>query len=150
MNSRSRRLNAIARACRVWKCGLALSLADAEQFLEGAYVSGMSIADWESQFWQHRAQVQGEAAELLARAGADVFRAEVDTTFAVYRRDYPKDSFLESVRVSGKYSVRHLPWYRSQNQHGKDAQSGPDANEEYFYTETASHQATSVSVRQNT
>ena len=143
-------LLAIARACRVWKCGLALSLADAEQFLEGAYVSGMSIADWESQFWQHRAQVQGEAAELLARAGADVFRAEVDTTFAVYRRDYPKDSFLESVRVSGKYSVRHLPWYRSQSRHGKDAQSGPDANEEYFYTETASHQATSVSVRQNT
>ena len=148
-------LLAIACACRVWKCGLALSLVDAEQFLEGTYVSGMSIADWESQFWRHRAEVQREAAELLTRASAEVFRAEVDTTFAVYRRDYPKGSFLESVRVSGSYSARHLPWYRSQSgahqsQHGKDAQSVPDANEDDFYTATASHHATSVSVRQKT
>lgn len=148
-------LLAIACACRVWKCGLALSLEDAEQFLEGTYVSGMSIADWESQFWRHKLEVQGEAAELLARAGAEIFRAEVDTTFAVYRRDYPKASFLQSVRMSGNYSARHLPWYRSysaahQSQHGNDARSGPDANEEDFYTETASHHATSVSVRQKT
>lgn len=148
-------LLAIARACRVWKCGLALSLKDAEQFADGTYVSGMSIADWESQFWRHKLEVQGDAAELLARAGAEVFRAEVDTTFAVYRRDHPKASFLQSVRMSGNYSARHLPWYRSQSaayqsQNGNDARSGPDANEEDFYTETASHHATSVSVRQKT
>lgn len=148
-------LLAIACACRVWKCGLALSLEDAEQFLEGTYVSGMSIADWESQFWRHKLEAQGETAEFLVRAGAEIFRAEVDTTFAVYRRDYPKASFLQSVRISGNYSARHLPWYRSQSaahqsQHGNDARSGPDANEEDFYTETASHHATSVSVRQKT
>ena len=148
-------LLAITCACRVWKCGLALSLTDAEQFLEGVYVSGMSIADWESQFWRHRVEVQGEAAELLARTDAEVFRAEVDTTFAVYRRDYPKASFLQAVRVSGNYSARHLPWYQSQSrahqsQHGEDAWSGPDANEANFYTGTASHHATSTSVRQRT
>ncbi len=145
-------LLAIACACRIWKCGLALSLKDSDQFLEGAYVRGMPIADWESQFWRNRVEVQGEVAELLTRADAEVFRAEVDTTFALYRRDYPKTSFLQSVRVSGNYCARHLPWYRSQSaapqcQHGKNAQSGPDVNEKDFYTETASHHATSALVR---
>jgi hypothetical protein len=148
-------LLAIACACRIWKCGLALSLKDSDHFLVGAYVRGMSIANWESQFWHYRVKVEGVEADLLTREGAEVFRAEVDTTFAVYRRDYPKTSFLQSVRVSGNYSARHLPWYQSQSaahlsQHKKDAQSGPDANEQDFYKETASHHATSKLVRQKT
>jgi hypothetical protein len=144
-------LLAIACACCVWKCGLALSLEDADQFLEGVYVRGMPIADWESQFWHHRVKAEGDVADLLTRESAEVFRAEVDTTFAIYRRDYPKTSFLQSVRVSGNYSARHLPWYRNQDldrsNHGKHDHAWPDANEEDFYAESASHHATSASAR---
>ena len=143
-------LLAVACSCRFWKCGLALSLTDADQFLEGAYVGGMSIADWESQFWRQKVQAQGELGALLARAGAEVFLAEVDTTFAVYRRDFPKASFLQAVRVSGNYSARHLPWYRPRNmnetQHGEQTHAQLDANEEEFYAKTASPHATSASI----
>jgi len=144
-------LLAVACSCRFWKCGMALSLADADQFLEGSYVSGMSIADWESQFWRRKVQVQGEVGALLARAGAEIFLAEVDTTFAVYRRDFPKAGFLQAVRVSGNYSARHLPWYRPRNlsetQHGEETHAQLDANEEEFYAKTASPHATSASIR---
>jgi hypothetical protein len=138
----------IASACGVWKCGLALSLDDAEFFRPGAYVCGQSIAEWEKRFWRLKATVEEPEVDLLRRAGAEVYNAEVDTTFAVCLRDHPRTSFLQAVRVSGLYCARHLPWYRDghslpKHRHNSSEElPAPDEAEAQFYAETALQHAT--------
>src|SRR4051812_13623155 len=98
---------AIAKACGTWKCGCALTIADAHRFLPGPYYRGQTIREWESMFWT--API-GPAAVPNA-SGDLVYRALVDTTFAVYLRDNRGGSFWDAVRVAGRYEARHLPWY---------------------------------------
>jgi hypothetical protein len=108
----------IARRCGTWKAGCALTLRDADLFLPGPYFKGRSIREWESAFWNHA--VPDVTADL---GGEPVYRAPIDTTFAVYLWDlrpedfrpndlFP-DGFFEAVRVAGRYECRHLPWYAS-------------------------------------
>jgi hypothetical protein len=98
---------AIARSCGSWKCGCALTIDDGHRFLPGPYYQGRTIREWESAFW---AAPLGPA--HAAGTGADpVYRAIVDTTFAVYLRDGRGDNFWDAVRVAGRYEARHLPWY---------------------------------------
>jgi hypothetical protein len=143
----------IASACGVWKCGLALSLDDAEFFRPDPYVCGQSIAEWEKRFWRLNATVGEREIDLLRRAGAEVYHAEVDTTFAVYLRDHPRTSFLQAVRVSGLYCARHLPWYRDGHSLPKHLHTdseelpAPDEAEAQFYAETALQHATLRSVK---
>jgi hypothetical protein len=138
----------IATACGVWKCGLALSLDDAELFKPGPYVCGHTIAEWEKRFWSVQVKVDESETNLLKRAGAQVYKAEVDTTFAVYLRDHPRTSFLQAVRVSGLYCARHLPWYSNQHDvvSGHDSTAGeiimPDSKESSYYYNTSLHHAT--------
>jgi hypothetical protein len=106
----------IARRCDTWKAGCALTLRDAELFLPGPYFKDRTIEEWESSFWND--VVPGVTEDL---GGDPVYRAPIDTTFAVYlwdRRpegfrpnDLFPDGFFEAVRVAGRYQCRHLPWY---------------------------------------
>lgn len=53
----------------------------------------------------------------------DVFEADVDTTFALYRPGMPYITG-PSIRLQGEYSARHLPWYSDSSQ--------PDEEEQYY------------------
>jgi len=104
----------IASACGVWKCGCAISLADTHLFSPSLRIHGQAIAEWEKQFWRdERRDLPEQLAARLSGFGAKIYRAPVDTTFAVYRRDAWRAYFVEGVRVSGAFECKHLPWYDS-------------------------------------
>lgn len=104
----------IAIACRVWKCGCAISIKDAEKFTSASYLDGKTICEWERQHWQReRNDLPVELAKRLRSYHAKVYEAPIDTTFAVYRRDASRSYFVEAVRVSGAYECKHLPWYET-------------------------------------
>jgi FkbM family methyltransferase len=105
---------------RVGKAGFALDLSDRLLMREDEFQIGAAkyrIWEWEAQFWEH--QVGSTS------TGDEVYLAAIDTTFAVYNKRYfdPADH-LKAVRVAGKYTCRHLPWYRN---------TGLSREEEDFY-----------------
>jgi hypothetical protein len=103
-------LAALAVRERVGKAGLALDLSDRDAMRDEAFQIGEStfrnILEWESQFWR-------EELEPLRAGGDPVYRAFVDTTFALYDKTFlDPNRFLDAVRVAGRFTCRHLPWYR--------------------------------------
>jgi hypothetical protein len=102
-------LAALAARERVGKAGLALDLSDRDAMRDERMQIGertWHIWQWEDQFWRN---------ELgpLRPGGDPVYRAPVDTTFALYDKTFfDPDRFLEAVRVAGRFTCRHLPWYR--------------------------------------
>jgi hypothetical protein len=102
----------IALASNVWKCGCAISLADAHRFSKEPYLLGKTIEQWERQYWEEEiTELPLGLADVLKKRHAKAYRAAVDTTFAVYIRDATHRDFMQGVRVSGAYQCRHLPWY---------------------------------------
>jgi FkbM family methyltransferase len=92
----------------VGKAGLALDISDwskmrHEKFRIGA--ADYQIWEWEAQFWKNPVG--------FTSTGDEVYSAAVDTTFAVYNKKFfdPADH-LKGVRVGGRYTCRHLPWYK--------------------------------------
>jgi len=79
------------------------------------------IWEWEEQFWKTPLS--------RTRSGDRIYRADIDTTFAVYNKRYfdPADC-LKAVRIADRHTCRHLPWYR-------DNLLTPD--EEDYYRATA-------------
>jgi hypothetical protein len=71
----------------------------------------------ERQFW------------LYPRRG-DLYRASVDTTFALYRPGSWGGYWLPALRLAGKYSARHAPWY---------VEPSNLTDEEAYYREHASY-----------
>jgi hypothetical protein len=70
------------------------------------------VVGWESQFWQRRLHGQ-------------LYRAGIDTTFAMYRPGgWP--GIWPSIRSGRPYLARHMPWYADS--------SMPTAEEEYYAT----------------
>lgn len=113
-------LAAATETYSVGKAGLAIDIADRSAMRQEDFRIGdryWKIWEWEDQFWQER---------VGSLPGGDpVFRAAVDTTFAVYnKRFFKKEDPSNAVRVAGRYTCRHLPWY-------KDV--GLPAEEEQFY-----------------
>jgi FkbM family methyltransferase len=113
-------LVAATESFSVGKAGLAIDIADRAAMRQEDFRIGdrnWKIWEWESQFWQDQAGT--------LPGGDPVFRAPVDTTFAAYnKRFFNKGDPLRAVRVAGRYTCRHLPWY-------KDV--GLPAEEELFY-----------------
>lgn len=101
-------LAALTEGLCIGKAGLALDIADRTAMRQEDFLIGerhWKIWDWEEQFWQ-------EQLDPL-REGDPVFRADVDTTFAVYnKRFFDRGAPLKAVRVAGRYTCRHLPWYQ--------------------------------------
>ncbi len=110
----------------VGKAGLALDLSDRHLMREETFPIGgrhYRIWEWEAQFWT---QPVGAIDD-----GSAVFRANVDTTFALYNKQFfRREAFYEAVRLSGRYTCRHLPWYRD---------TRIPASEEAFYKATQKH-----------
>jgi hypothetical protein len=88
------------------KAGLGLRLDD----IPDCYHLKQRVIDWEQ-------QLIGE------EIAPDVFEADVDTTFALYRPGTPY-IMGPSIRFQGRYSARHLPWYTDS--------SLPDEEERYY------------------
>ena len=86
------------------KVGFALSLEGeitGEQFFFGKRWT--SIREWESQFWLH---------QIPNSLRLDVYKASVDTTFALYNKKFLRaDAFFDAVRVAGPFTAKHIPWY---------------------------------------
>lgn len=110
----------------VGKAGLALDLSDKHLMkTEKFEVAGKHyfIWEWEEKFWSEKVG--------KTEAGDPIFRADVDTTFAVYnKRFYRRDKFFDAVRIGGKYTCKHLPWYRN---------NGLPLKEEQYYKQTQKH-----------
>ena len=100
----------LTRQYRIGKAGFALNIQDHDEFRDiTIQFKGKSydIFSWESQFWQEK---------LGATKGGDpIFRADIDTTFALYNKQFfkrKKAGFYQALRVGGDFTARHLPWYR--------------------------------------
>jgi len=88
------------------KAGLGLRLED----IPDSYHLKQQVIDWEPR-------------QLGLEIAPDVCEADVDTTFALYRPGTPY-ILGPAIRLQGKFSARHLPWYSDSNH--------PDEEEQYY------------------
>jgi FkbM family methyltransferase len=105
---------------KVGKAGFALDISQQELMVEEEFlVAGKSykIWEWESQFWQQPLR-------------ENIYKASLDTTFAVYNKKYFNRPFhtMNAIRVAGNLTCQHLPWYRK---------NFLPRDEEEFYRETS-------------
>lgn len=84
------------------KVGLALKIDN----IPAHYALKQKVIKWESAFWDKEVE-------------KDVFIADVDTTFAVYRPNTPY-LIRPALRIGGKYTAIHEPWYQKSNNPTKD------------------------------
>jgi len=103
-------LKSLLEEFRVYKVGFALELLDEEMINSkikkyNGYPKikekSMSVKEWEERFW--RFKIEHNKLEL--------YRAPIDTTFALYNKDNLSDDFFDAIRVAGDFSCVHLPWY---------------------------------------
>jgi hypothetical protein len=104
-------LLALSERSQFGKVGLALRIDDADKMRETTlkfFDANHNIIEWEKQYWVHR--------YLDSDITAPVYIASIDTTFAVYDRKYiaarTGPGFFRALRVAGKYTARHDPWYK--------------------------------------
>ena len=82
------------------KIGFAIDISDPDKMYNGVYESGgNTIYEWEAQFWKDR--VEDDTYEI--------YRAIVDTTFSLHDKRY--DYYFNHLRVAGKFTAKHIPWY---------------------------------------
>ena len=82
------------------RVGFGLKIDD----LPDCYDMKNKVVDWEKQFWENEIE-------------KDVYHADIDTTFALYRPFLDKDKwFTKSLRTGGDYVLQHLPWYEDSKQ----------------------------------
>ncbi|MFN2509382.1 MAG: FkbM family methyltransferase [Chthoniobacterales bacterium] len=102
-------LTALVQQYRIGKAGFSLDISEPHRMRPELFQIGEQryrIWEWEAQFWQ----------TPLNTAGQDpAYRALIATTFAVYDKTFfrPETPF-EAIRVAGRYTARHLPWYLDQ------------------------------------
>jgi glycosyltransferase involved in cell wall biosynthesis len=106
-----------ARFLNATKVGLALDVSQPERMSRATVNIGgrdYTIPEWESRFWR----------DPLRLDDLELYRASVDTTFALYRREffdpqvraYMKHKLFDSMdtpssfRLGGKYTCVHTPW----------------------------------------
>jgi len=100
-------LAALMERHRIGKAGFALDISDRHLMNERRYRIGehdYHIWEWERKFWSQPLD--------YTTTGDRVYMASIDTTFAVYDKHFfdPAD-YLRGLRVAGRYTARHLPWY---------------------------------------
>lgn len=91
-----RLMNLLDMAFDRTKVGLSLKIND----IPNTNPNQKEIMDWESQYWR-------------SKITHGVFKAEVDTTFAMYRPkyDYRLKHFTKAWRTDYPYQARHGGWY---------------------------------------
>ncbi len=76
------------------KVGFGLKIDD----LPDHYDRKNEVIEWESKFWENEVE-------------KDIYKAKIDTTFALYRPNTFNQQWSKTFRTGGKYIARHLPWY---------------------------------------
>jgi hypothetical protein len=93
----------------ITKVGFGLKIDD----LPDHYNRKQEVIDWESKFWQNEIK-------------PDIFKASIDTTFALYKPNTRDQQWDSTLRTGGNYIARHLPWYEN---------STNPSDEELFFKE---------------
>lgn len=87
------------------KAGFALNIANRDALRQDKIeieAQHHHIWEWEQQFWIRRLG--------FTPGGDPVYKAPIDTTFALYDK-LRFDNFFRSLRVGGRMTAEHLPWY---------------------------------------
>lgn len=92
------------------KCGLSLEINDLPDSEEGNFIRNKC----EAKYWK-------------TPLDKDFFKADTDTTFALYREGVNHYSH-SAVRTNRPYTAKHIPWYYT------DFNSLPDDEQYYFKT----------------
>ena len=85
---------------KIVKVGFALDIDSIPDY----YPLKEKVVSWEQKFWEDRLE-------------NDVFRADVDTTFALYKPFYPtkfkvkERNFYRAIRLGGNFTSKHMGWY---------------------------------------
>ncbi len=74
------------------------------------------VINWEKQFWENEVE-------------PDLYKARIDTTFALYKPNIKYQQWETTLRTGGKFMAHHLPWYENPN--------SPNAEESYFRQHTS-------------
>lgn len=91
------------------KIGLSLRIDD----LPDCYNYKQQVINWEQRYYTRK-----------AKHNDTLFRAPVDTTFALYRPrvGLSRSRSVEAYRTAAPYQIRHLPWYTDSNNLTKEEQ----------------------------
>lgn len=89
------------------KVGFALQINDIPDF----YPSKADVIKWESKFWNNP-------------VSENLYKADIDTTFALYRAYSTGQQWGKTLRTGEPYIARHLPWYENPE--------SPSAEELYY------------------
>ena len=78
------------------KVGFGLRIDD----LPDCFLNKSKVIEWEAQFWKRE-------------VSTGIYKAKIDTTFALYRPYCGKSasSYYDAYRTGSPYLIRHLPWY---------------------------------------
>jgi len=85
----------------ITKVGIALRIDD----IHDSFPLKNEVLSWEKQFWMKELEPQ-------------IFKAEIDTTFALYKPSYflrEYKDFIKGIRMGGLYTSRHGGWYKDAN-----------------------------------
>jgi hypothetical protein len=100
-------LAGLTEKLKVGKAGFSLEIERTEMMRDETFtINGRNykVWEWEQRYWMDQA---GE----LENVGP-IYRANIDTTFAVYNKKYfRRENHSDAVRVAGRFTCRHLPWY---------------------------------------
>ena len=103
---------------RASKIGCALRIDD----LPNCYKNKNKVIEWETKFWNREIK-------------KDIYRAPIDTTFALYRPNAKGPAYNHDfmLRIGGLYQAKHLPWYN-------DDQNLTEEEQYYInHTKTSTH-----------
>ena len=124
------RLVDLTERFEVGKAGFSLDISDPSAMRDESFNMGgtpYKIWEWEQKFWVN------QIAEL--DGSSPVYRANLDTTFAVYNKKYFRPERLrEAIRVAGVFTCRHLPWYRDERLPVEEARAYRDSRRNGFYS----------------
>lgn len=106
---------------RIQKVGFALEIDTIPDY----FPLKEKVLNWEHQYWTTELE-------------KDVFYADIDTTFALYKPKYPSKfntkltKFYDGIRLAGNFTCKHMGWYLNP----KDL-----SEEQRFYMRTSSESA---------
>lgn len=96
---------------KTFKAGFALDLMPNEEIISTtqtikkhkpfSYQNKFTVRAWEERFWRYKLDHQTH----------EIYAADIDTTFAVYRKSNYKGDFFDAIRVGGEFTAVHLPWF---------------------------------------
>ena len=98
---------------KLGKIGLALDISQEKLYTKNV---ASSVRTWEGAYWQEIIDTTPE--------GDPVYKALIDTTFALYRKEFHTDWWCPAPRVAGRYCCYHYGWYKDR--------PGPQVEHEYY------------------